>query len=205
MNVRIALFAALILPLAAYADVDRKFAEMRDKSKPLGSLSAFLDNYVGECKDPFAGAECKANAADFRKKANGQRYFMIISEDAATMLSAGPYNPSTGEFVINVTPFFAAGGYAITQGAPKRADANGNPILPFIQIPGKLGEGWNGTRLNSLFMRRGLRVQLIFTPKDLWSLAKPSGGKNYGIAATLNAILVQEGRSGEVLGIWYGK
>lgn len=204
MNARILVLAALLLPLAASADVDRKFADLRDKAKPLGSLGAFLDKYVGECKDPFAGPECKSNAADFRKKTNGSSYFMIISEDSATMLAAGPYNPNTGEFVINVTPFFGAGGYAITQGAPKRADSNGNPILPYIQVKGRLGEGWNGTRLNSLFMRRGLRVQLVFTPKDVWSLPKP-GGKNYGMAARIDAILIQEGRTGEVLGVWYGK
>ena len=204
MNTRLFVAALLLLPLLASADVDRKFVEIRDKAEPLGSLSAFLDSYVGECKDPFAGPECKANATNFRRKSNGHSYFMIIHEEAATMLSAGPYNPATGEYVINVTPFFGAGGYAITQGAPKRADANGNPILPTIQIKGKLTQGWNGTRFNSLFMRRGLRVQLVFTPQDLWSLPKP-GGKNYGIKARIDGLVIQEGRTGEVLGVWYQK
>jgi hypothetical protein len=204
VNTRLFAVVAALIPAFAFADVDSKFADMRDKAKPLGSLGAFLDSYVGQCTDPFSGPECKNNSADYRKKANGHAYYMIIHEEAATMLSAGPYNPQTGEFTINVTPFFGANGYAVTQGAPKRADANGNPILPFIQVKGKVSQGWSGTRFNSLFMRRGLRLQIVFTPQDLWALPKGSGGKNYGVKARIDAMLITEGRSGEVMGVWYG-
>lgn len=200
-----ALLATLTLCAVASADVETKFADLRDKSKPLGSLSGFLDKYIGECKDPLEGPTCKSNAADFRKKTSGQSYYMIVSEDSATMLSPGPYNPTTGEYTINVTPFFPAGGYAVTEGSPKRADANGNPVLPFIQMHGKVGEGWNGQRFNSLFMRRGLRLLVIFTPNGVWNLSKPGGGKNAGISAKIHALLVEEGRSGTVMGTWYAK
>lgn len=204
MNTRLLAVFSLLLPTFAFADLPSRFSDMRDKAKPLGSLGAFLDSYVGECKDAFSGPECKSNAADFRKKASGHSYYMIIHEEAATMLAPGPYNPRTGEFVINVTPFFAANGYAITQGAPKRADSNGNPVLPFIQVKGELPEGWSGTRFNSMFMRRGLRLQVLFTPQELWTLGK-GGKQQIGVKARLDAMVISEGRSGEVLGVWYGR
>ena len=44
---------------------------------------------------------------------------MIITEDVATMVSPGPYQPATGDYTINILPFFA--------GRQLRADAMARP------------------------------------------------------------------------------
>lgn len=193
---------ALLLPALALADVDQRFARMRDASEPLGSLSGFLNRYIGECGDMFASANCRTKADEFRKIYRGKKMYMIVTEDVATMVSPGAYQPHTGAYVINILPFFAGGKYALTHGTPKKTDAQGNPILPLLTVSGTTPEGWNGGMFQRMFDSRGIRVQVVFTPLDIWSVTKPSGGKTFGVSARVEAILVTEGRTGEELGLW---
>jgi hypothetical protein len=150
----------------------------------------------------FASADCRTKADEFRKNYRGKKLYMIVTEDVATMVSPGPYQPSTGDFVINILPFFPGGKYALTHGTPKKADAQGNPILPLMSVSGTTPQGWNGGMYTRMFSSRGIRVQVVFTPLDIWSLAKPSGGKSFGVTARVEAILLTEGRTGYELGLW---
>lgn len=193
---------ALLLPALALADVDPRFAKLRDSAQPLGGLSSFLDKYIGECDALFAGSSCKANSDAFRKRYSGKRMYMIVTEDVATMLSPGPYSPTTGEYTIQVMPFFPAGKYALTHGAPKKTDAQGNPVLPLLRMTGKLPGGWNAMRFSSLFRNQGLRAQIIFTPRSVWSLPGKGSGRIFGVDAQVEAVLVTEGRTGTALGLW---
>ncbi|MFP2925484.1 DUF6066 family protein [Pyxidicoccus sp. 3LG] len=193
---------SLLLPALALADVDSRFAKLRDESEPLGGLGAFLEKYIGACEGAFVDPDCKVQAEAFRKKYQGKRLYMIVSEDDATMLAPGPYDPSTGDYTINITPFFGGGRYALTHGAPKKADANGNPILPLLTVTGTIPEGWNAQMFARMFSMRGVRAQVIFTPQSVWSLPKKGGGKNHGVTARVEAILVTEGRTGNQLGLW---
>jgi hypothetical protein len=199
---RCLLTVALLLPALALADVDPRFARLRDAAEPLGGLSAFLNRYIGECGDMFASADCRTKADTFRNAYRGKKMYMIVTEDVATMVSPGPYQPSTGNYVINILPFFPGGSYALTHGTPKKTDAQGNPILPLLTVTGTTPEGWTGGMFARLFPSRGIRVQVVFTPLDIWSLQKPKGGKIFGVAARVEAILVTEGRTGQELGLW---
>jgi hypothetical protein len=192
----------LLLPALALADVDPRFAKLRDASEPLGGLGSFLDKYIGACEGALVDPGCKANAEAFRKKYQGKRLYMIVTEDDATMLSPGAYAPGTGDYTINITPFFPGGRYALTHGIPKKADANGNPILPLLTVSGTVPEGWNGQLFARMFAARGVRAQVVFTPQGVWNLPKKGGGRNYGVTARVEGILVTEGRTGHQLGLW---
>lgn len=200
--VRIAITLSLVLPAAAWADSNPKFARLREAAEPLGSLEAFLDRYIGECSDMLEGQSCRDRAAAFRKAAAGKRFYMIIDEERASMVSNGPYNPGKGIYTVNILPFFAAGRYAMTHGVPKKQDENGNPVLPLLQVKGRTPVGWNAIRIHSLYARRQLRVQVIFTPVGVWSMQRKSGGKMYGVRANIEAVLVTIGRSGEQVALW---
>ena len=193
---------ALLLPALALADVDPRFAKLRDESEPLGGLGAFLEKYIGACEGALVDPQCKSQAEAFRKKYQGKRLYMIVTEDDATMLAPGPYSPGTGEYTINITPFFPGGRYALTHGAPKKTDASGNPLLPYLTVTGTLPEGWNGQMFSRMFSMRGMRVQVVFTPQGVWSLPKKGGGKNHGVTARIEGLLVSEGRTGGQMGLW---
>ncbi|MGA9522160.1 MAG: DUF6066 family protein [Myxococcaceae bacterium] len=192
----------LLLPALAAAEADPRFARLRDQAEPLSSLNSFLENYIGECGEAFAPPECSANAKAFRSKSAGKKFYMIVGEEqASSILSPGPYDPR-GEYTVNIAPLFAAGGYAITHGAPKKVDRNGNPMVMYVQAKGSVPEGWNASRFQRLFSTRGLRVQVVFTPQGVWSLPKKGGGKQHGVKAKVDAIYVTIARTGEPVGLW---
>lgn len=198
------LFLTLLIPAIAFADVDPKFAKVRDSAQPLeSSLGAFLDKYVGEC-GALDGASCKQNAAAYRQKTTGQRYYVIIPEEQATMLRPGPFNPVRNEFHILVTPFFPGGGYALTLGAPRHTDAQGNPVLPLLELKGTMPEGWDPVSFQRLFRNHELRVQIVFSPDGVWQL-QGRGKKLLGVKARIEALLVTYARTGDPVAAYYAK
>lgn len=199
---RLLILIALLCPALSRADVDPRFAKLRNEAKPMGALGTFLESYIGECGELFAGSACKENAEQFRKEANKTKWYMIINEDQANMLKPGPYDPGRGEYTVNIAPMFAAGGYAVTHGQPTKTDANGNPVVMYVQSKGKVPPGWNAMQFQRLFATRALRVQVVFTPQGVWALAKKGGGKLYGVKAKIDAIYVTIGRTGEPVALW---
>ncbi len=193
----------LLLPTLAAADVDPRFAKLRDQAEPLTSLSSFLENYIGECKGAFVSPECSANAKKFRDKYTGQKLYMIVGEDqAASVLAPGSYDPSTGDYTVQVVPLFAASGHAVTHGAPKKIDSAGNPVMPLLEIKGTATPDWTGAQFARMFKTRGLRVQVVFTPQGIWTLPKKGSGKQAGVKAKIEAVLVTVARTGEPIGLW---
>jgi hypothetical protein len=202
---RLFLAVLLLLPALALADVDKRFARLRDQAEPLGSLSTFLDKYIGDCAGVFVSPSCRDDAEAFRKKYEGKKLYMIIGEEAAAaIVNPGPYQPGSGNYVIEVTPYFSGGSYALTQGVPKQSDSGGNPLVPLIRITGTTPEGWVATDFLRLFTTRQIRVQLVFTPQGVWSMPRKRGsGKVSGVAARVEGILLTNSRTGEPLGLWF--
>lgn len=190
----------------ALADVDPKFAALRDQAEALGSLGQFLDKYVGNCESVLqGGGDCIKSAEAYRKGATGKKFYMIILEQDATMLQMGPYNPNGNEFTIHMTPFFPASNSALTHGAPTKTDANGNPVMPFLPIKAPIPEMGNVSEISRAISSRQLRLQIVFTPQGLWTLPKKGGGKITGVKARLDAIFVTYGRTGLPIALWQGK
>ncbi len=196
----------LSVPLTALADTDVRFVKLRDASEKLGGLGAFLEDFVGDCEGAMAAGDCKAKASKFRAEAKKKKFYMIVDEDSAGgLLSAGAYDSSDESFTLNITPFFSGGEYALTAVVPTKTDANGNPRVPLLTTAGNIPESFSGARFNRLFSNRALRIQVVFTPQDVWSLPKKGGGKIWGIKAKLDAVLVTIGRTGEVIGLHLSK
>lgn len=201
----LALLLLVLSPSLALADVNERFAKLRDSAEPLGGLGAFLEKYVGLCDAMFAGPECKKKADSFRAESRGKTFYMIISEDQASMLAPGDIDMDTGEFTMFVTPFFPGGSYALTHGAPKRADKNGNPVMPLLTLEGQLPDEAQISRFVRLFRNRELRVQVVFTPESVWTLPKKGGGRNYGVKANIEGMLITHGRTGKEVARWFPK
>lgn len=200
------LLTLLLLPSIALADIDKRFAKLRDNAEPLASVGSFVDKYTGDCLSAMlGGADCERSADAFRKAANGKQYYMIVTEMTAGVMQLGEVNGPAGTFVLNLTPFFAGSNSAITHGAPAKTDAAGNPIMPFIRIEGKIPENWSPAMLSRQVQQQALRLQIVFTPQGLWTLPKKGGGQIRGIKARFDGVLVTVGRTGEEVGLWLAK
>jgi hypothetical protein len=186
----------------AWGDADPRFVKIRDAAEPVEGLGSFLDKYVGDCG---TDADCKKNTETFRTVANGKKFYMIVSEESVTNLTMGSYDPGSQTFTLNLTPFFPASNSAVTAGAPSRTDANGNPVMPFLQIKGAVTEGRNESSIARAVAMKVLRLQVVFTPQGLWTLPKKGGGKITGVKAHIDAILVTVGRTGETIGLYLPK
>lgn len=194
----------LVAPALAWADADPRFVKLRDQAEPLGSVSAFVEKYVGDCASRMlGGAECERNAEVFRQGATGKKFYMIVTEGTSQVLSMGEVKLQ-GNFVLNVTPFFPASNMALTHGAPTKTDAEGNPIMPFIRVDSSLPDTWNMAMMARQVQSQTLRMQIIFTPQGVWTLPK-KGGAIKGVKAKFEAVLITVGRTGDTVGAWYGK
>ena len=202
---RVPLLMVALISTAALADVDAKFAKLRDQAEPLGAISAFVEKYVGDCQSKLlGGGECEKNAEAFRAAATGKKFYMIITEGTSGVLSMGEVKRD-GEFVLNLTPFFSGSGIGLTHGAPTKTDAEGNPVMSFIRIDSVMPENWNPAMMARQVQAQALRLQIVFTPQGTWSLPKKGGGTIKGVKAKFEAVLVSVGRTGEQIGLWTGK
>jgi hypothetical protein len=189
----------LLVSLPAFADSEGTFSTLKDNAEKYdGSLSAFLDKYVGECSDPATMRECKEAATQFRKKVTGKRFFFLIGEEQASSLSPGKWFPN-GEFTINLTPFFAAGNYAVSQSSPHHTDPQGNPVFPWVTMKGKASDVMEAQRTLREVSMRSVRVELVFTPESVWALPKKGGGKQYGVKASFNGVRAISGMTGQAI------
>jgi hypothetical protein len=193
---------SLVVASVASADADPKFAKLRDQAEALQGLGAFLDKYVGDCG---TDAECKKNTETFRSAANGKKFYMIITEESVTNLSMGNYDPGSQSFTLNLTPIFTASNSALTQGAPSKTDANGNPVMPYMTIKGEVAEGGNHEAIQRAVNSKSLRLQVVFTPQSLWTLPKKGGGKIIGVRSRIDAVLVTVGRTGDQVALYLAK
>ncbi|MBM7117429.1 DUF6066 family protein [Archangium primigenium] len=197
------LLAVLLLPTLALADVDSRFAQLRDQAEALGSLGTFLDKYVGECSGFFSGLGCRGASEEFRKQYEGKKLYMIVGESAASMVQPGPYQPGSGNYTILVTPSFPGGSYFLTQGAPSALSAEDQPLVAPIRVTGTTPEGWNATDFMRLFSSRKVRMQLVFSPEGIWGMERNQGrGKLYGVSCRVEGVLLSNATTGKPLGMW---
>lgn len=194
---------AVVLPFAlAAGEEDSSFEKAKEGSQPTEGLSTFLAKYVGECTAE-SGPQCKKAADEYRRQLKGKRLYLSL-EDANQMLQVGGRGSEEGAFTMNVTPFFPAGAYALTSGAPKRTDGNGNPVMPLMRVSAHAPDG-DVDRLERMVAMRQLRVEVVFTPDGTWSLSKKGGGSIHGVKARLHAMKISMARTGETVAIWTGR
>ena len=200
MLARSALSLLVLVPAVALGE--GRFEELRKDAQPFdGGLGEFLELYLGDCGSASNTANCKNRSRDFQAQAKGKRFYTLVREDEAGMVGMSTSTHGGGDFTIEVTPFFPGAEHALTNAAPKRTDAKGNPILPVLMIPGKLPGIETVEDMERLFKNRGVRLELLFRPEQPWAVAKKGGGQLTGVKAKLDAIQVTS-RTGAVLATW---
>jgi hypothetical protein len=192
----------LLALLPAIALGEGRFDELRQEAVSFdGSLGDLLELWLGDCGQASNTANCKNRSRDFQAQAKGKRFYTLIREDEAGMLGMSTGKSRGGDFTVEVTPFFPGAEHALTNAVPKKTDAQGNPILAVLMIPGTLPGAETVDDMQRLFKNRGVRLELLFRPEEAWALAKKGGGKLTGVKAKLDAIQVTS-RTGAVLATW---
>src|SRR5690606_23805351 len=190
----------LLLPLSAWAQ-SADFDALTSKSEPLGGLGPFLERYVGRCEDPETQKTCEANAATFRRQANGKRYAMLV-DDVRSLLQAEAYDPDSGDLTLQLTPIFGAYGYALTTGRPKRLNAQGLPTMRLVKLEGRTTQGFDQRRFERMFRNGEVQLELIFTPEQVWTLPQRGGKPVQGVEVKALGVRVTHVRSGEAMVAW---
>ncbi|HZA49160.1 MAG TPA: DUF6066 family protein [Myxococcaceae bacterium] len=195
-----ALLALVVPAIAAAGDADPRFARLLSKASTLPSLGSFLEKFVGDCQGSEDRPSCEAQAKAFRAQATNKRFQILLGEDEARMLAPGAFGDDG--YSVRIAPLFAAGGYAVTHGSPSKIDAQGNPVVSWIEAREEANSEWNASQFQRLFSLRALRVHVVFTPQGVWSLPKKGGGKQYGVRAKVDGIYVTNGRTGDRVALW---
>jgi hypothetical protein len=116
------------------------------------------------------------------------------------MLKAGSFNPNTREFTFELTPFFEAVGYGLTDGAPKGQDANGNPRIQIVPIVAKVPDDATPMDFERLLRTQTVKIHLVFRPLGLWAL-QGKGKKMEGVRAKFLAVRLTNVRNGDDIGL----
>lgn len=177
------------------------FGKLRDRAKALEGLGPFLDKYIGNCEDPFTKAECMKNAAQARREMEGKLFYIMLDDQAASMIRPAAFDPKEAEYRLDLTPYFEADGRALTDGAPKSQDEQGRPRMPILPIRAKLVAA-TPMDLERLFRTGNVKMQLIFKPQGVWKMQrKDKKGTIEGVKSRFAGIRLTDARTNEEIAV----
>ncbi len=172
---------------------DLDFDAVARDAERVEALEPFLARYIGHCTDVYERQKCEANVAQARKQVSG-RAFTVRVADAAALVR--PERRGNG-YLLLVTPFVDGGGLALTNGAPRRQDAEGRPLIDLLPIPSAVPDGMMDMEYMSPFRTGAIELEIVFRPERAWKLQRHGEKGNYeGVAARFLAVRVIDARTG---------
>jgi len=187
-----ALALALPSPLRV-ARADDRYDALRSRAERLDSLGAFLDRYVGGCRDVFTRADCERNVATARRAVQGKLLVARVTEGAAEIVRA---RTDGSRYRIDVTPFIDGGGLALTHGAPATRDAAGRPVIGLVVLQGALPPGTGDLEFFSPFRTGNVEVEVVFEAQGTWRMPRRDGGQYEGVRARFLGLRLVDPRTG---------
>ncbi len=178
-----------------------RFATMKSQAVSKYALGEFLQKYVGDCGS-VPNRECEQRATATRAALTGTKFFVSLDDSGQGLIQARTFDDATRSFVMTLTPFFAASEYAVTQGAPKALDRDGNPLVQLLTLHGTAPDGWSMSTLRRQLDSGGLRLEVVFTPVGLWQLKTKGGKVLRGVKARIDGLAIFVRRSGEEIATW---
>lgn len=197
-------FVLACLSLSAPALADQRYVALRSRANQLDSLGPFLERYIGSCKgEGYIRADCEQNVRTARKELTGRVFTASIAEQTLDIVR--PERTRNG-FRFFITPFIDGGGLALTNGAPRRQDSLGRPIIDFLVVEGALPSGMDEMDLDRALRTGRLEMEVIFRPEGTWKLKrKGEAGFYEGVKARFLGVKITESRTGaEIASRVYG-
>lgn len=191
---RLLALAVLALPLAPGASrADERFDSLRQVAERLDSLPAFLERYVGVCKDVYARVDCERNVATARRSFAGKTLVARVADGTAELVRA---RTDGARFRIELTPFIDGGGFALTHGAPLHQDAQGRPVIGLVVLSGPLPSGVGDLEFQSPFRTGNVEMEVVFEVQGTWKMKRRDGGFYEGVRARFLALRLVDPRTG---------
>ncbi|HVP66240.1 MAG TPA: DUF6066 family protein [Anaeromyxobacteraceae bacterium] len=191
-----ALVIALTVVLAAAPEPSRAeepFDAIRRQAQPLESLAAFLERYIGSCRDIYTRADCERNVASARRAFQGKKLVARVGDGAAELVRA---RSGGGRFRIEFVPFIDGGGLALTHGAPLRQDDRGRPIIGLVVLQGELPPSVGDLEFQSPFRTGNVEMEVVFEVQGTWKMKRRDGGFYEGVKARFLALRLVDPRTG---------
>ncbi len=183
--------AAALLAMPAFAG--SSFEALATGAERLDALEPFLSRWVGHCTDPYERRTCEAHVAADRRALAGKIFTVRVS-DAAQLVRP---KLEGEQFLLLVTPFVDGGGLALTHGAPLKQNADGQPLIGFIPIRGRLAPGTMGMEWEGAFRTGAIELEIVFRPERTWKMKRKGETGDYaGVAARFLGIRVLNSRTG---------
>ena len=184
--------AVALLAACSPALASTDYASLATSAERIETLEPFLSRYVGRCTDLYERRTCEANVAASRRAVAGKT-FTVRVPDAAALVQPR----LQGErFTLLVPPFVDGGGLALSNGAPLRQDAHGNPLVGLIPFSGRVPPGTMDLEFQGPFRTGAIELEIVFRPERTWKLPRRDGGSYEGVAARFLAIRVLDARTG---------
>ncbi len=192
MRVAVLLALSWLTALPASAR-DQDFDAVAQSAEKVDALETFLARYIGHCPDVYEKQKCEANVAQARKAATGRTFTVRVQEAAALMRTE-----RRGDgYLLLLTPFVDGGGLALTNGAPRKQDAQGRPLIDLLTIPAPLPDGMMAMEFESPFRTGAIEMEIVFRPEKVWKLQRRGEKDSYeGVAARFLAVKVIDSRTG---------
>ena len=191
---RLLALAVLALPVApGPSRADERFDSVRQGAERLDSLPAFLERYVGVCKDVYARVDCERNVAAARRSFAGKTLVARVADGAAELVHA---RSDGARFRIELTPFIDGGGFALTHGTPLHQDAQGRPVIGLVVLSGSLPIGVGDLEFQSPFRTGNVEMEVVFEVQGTWKMKRRDGGFYEGVRARFLALRLVDPRTG---------
>jgi hypothetical protein len=187
--------ATLLAPSPAAPDT--RYDALRERASPVDSLGPFLERYLGSCRDEASRADCERRTREVRRDLDRGTYAASVAEHTLEIVK--PQRTARG-YRFLVTPFIDGGGIALTHGEPRRQDAEGRPLIPFLVLDGALPEGMDALDLERALRTGRVELEVVFRPEGTWRLRRKGAGAWYeGVKARFLGLRLVESRSGTAI------
>ena len=190
-----------IIAVLTLVSASTAFDTLVAEAKPVPNLGRLLAGYVGECDagEVADGRQaCRRSVRRFRRDWRGQLARVTIEEPADVVRFVG-FDRRKKAFRLNLVPFFAARGFGMSVGRPRRINGQGQPVMRNLPLWVKLPEDRPPFVFRRDLERGMVRLELVVVPKKTYRVRRAGKTPVRGLEVALKGLRLVGARSGEVL------
>ena len=196
-----AMASPLLLGVAALLIGAPGYAELSKDAERVANLGRLHEAYHEDCEVDTPGfdkAGCDRRAALAQREANGQLLEVEV-DDLGGILAFAGWDQRKQAFRLHLVPLFDERGLGMSVGRPRKADAQGRPVLDNIPIWVQKPQGEPELLFKKRLQRGMVRLTMLVRPKRAWRMKRREGDDMRGMEVELVALRLLAARGGATL------